>query len=326
MKGMKAEAIIRKSIGSVNSVINIIVLTVIILLLAFAGYALWDSEQIHQAADKSHYAVYKPNTEDGGKSFKELQSVNADIFAWLSVYGTNIDYPVTQGQDNIKYINTNAEGCYSLSGAVFLDYNNSKNFSDFSSILYGHHMEKKKMFGEIGEFSDKDVFDSHQYGNLHFDGKDHGIEFFAFVHTDAYDSMVFNPNVKEEERQIFLDNLLAKAVHKRDIDITTEDNIILLSTCSSGSTNGRDILAGKISGDIYSDPFNKTGANDRKEQLYVDNRRGFLEKIPRWLLWPAGTLTVLLPALILVIKRKRKQHKEKFLLNFSYRNRSEADI
>jgi len=132
-----------------------------------------------------------------------LQAINPEVFSWLTVYGTNIDYPVAQGQDNMKYVNTNAEGKYSLSGSIFLDYNNSKDFSDFNSILYGHHMQKKTMFGEIGSFSNQYFFDSHRYGNLYYGGKDHGIEFFAFIHTSAYDDTVFTPNVTDKNRQAY---------------------------------------------------------------------------------------------------------------------------
>jgi len=218
--GIPALSTRKKIVKGVNSVINMTVLTIIVSLMAFAGYALWDSKQIYQAADKSHYAVYKPAAADEGKSFQELQALNAEVFAWLSVYGTNIDYPVTQGTDNMKYVNTNAEGLYSLSGAIFLDCAASPDFSGFNSILYGHHMEKKAMFGEIGSFADRDMFDTRRYGNLYFGGKDHGIEFFAFVHTDAYDSTVFTAIVAgEQARQAYLNNLLAKAIHKRDATI-----------------------------------------------------------------------------------------------------------
>jgi sortase B len=242
-------------VKSINVIINTSVLIIIMLLSAFAVYALWDSNQLYDSADKANYSIYKPSAADEGKSFKELQSINPEVIAWLSVYGTNIDYPVTQGQDNMKYINTNAEGEYSLSGSIFLDSGNNSSFTDFNSIVYGHHMEKKTMFGEIGAFADKEVFDSHPYGNLYVDGQDYGLEFFAFVHADAYDSTVYTVNVSEENRQDYLNGLLAKAVNKRDIDVTTDDRIIMLSTCSSSSTNGRDILVGRITDKTYEDRF-----------------------------------------------------------------------
>jgi len=253
LKGVKAEVLGGKAIKLANGAVNCFVLAVILLLTTFAGYALWDSNQIHRAADKNIFAHYKPTPANGGKTFKELQALNAEVFAWLCVYGTNIDYPVTQAVDNMKYINTDAEGCYSLSGSIFLDCVNSKDFSDFNSILYGHHMAKKVMFGEIESFLDKEVFISSRYGNLYFDGRDHGLEFFAFVHTDAYDSAVFTPNVKGEQRREYLDGLLGMAIHIRDIGVTEKDHIVLLSTCSLGSTNGRDVLIGRITDETYED-------------------------------------------------------------------------
>jgi sortase B len=306
---MKAEAIVRKALKVTNSIENYIVLMVIVLLIAFAGYALWDSSQIHQTADKSHYMAYKPTAANQGKSFKELQALNADIIAWLSVLGTNIDYPVAQAKDNMKYVNTDAEGLYSLSGSIFLDCNNSNDFSDFNSILYGHHMAYHVMFGEIDSFSDKNVFDSHKYGNLYFDGKEHGIEFFAFIRTDAYDRTVYTPDVQGQQRQTYLDGLLAKAIYIRDVGVTTEDHIILLSTCSSSSTNGRDILVGRITDEVYDDPAIDTTTSDGIWQTGLDDTYSFVKKFPILILLFVLLLLLLLIGCILVIKHRRNKNK-----------------
>ena len=240
-----------------DSIIGILVLTAILLALAFAGYALWDSEQIHSQADKSMYTAYKPTVENEGKTFNELRQINDEVIAWLNIFDTNIDYPVTQGTNNMKYVTTNAEGRYSLSGSIFLDYRNSSDFSDFNSIIYGHNMDKKTMFGEVGYFEDKKYFDSHGYGNLYFDATDHGIEFFAFIHTDAYNSSIFWPNVPEDMRQVYLNGLLEEALHVRDIGVSTEDNIVLLATCSPSTTNGRDILVGRITDRILMEDIDE---------------------------------------------------------------------
>ena len=244
-----------RAIKIIDSIVSNALLVIVVALTAFAFYAFWDSNQAYSAADKSKYEAYKPTVENGGKTFKELQAVNPEVIAWLEVYGTNIDYPVTQGEDNMKYVNTNAECVYSLSGAIFLDAGNSGDFSDFNNILHGHHMEKNKMFGEIDGFSDEGVFDSHRYGNLYYGGRDHGIEFFAYVQADAYDGSVYSPGLNEEEREAYLKNLTGKALCSRDVKVTGSDRIVLLSTCSTDSTNGRDILVGKITGEVFDDPF-----------------------------------------------------------------------
>ena len=305
---MKAQETGRKIIRAANSTVNIIVLAIILLLLAFAVYALWDSKQIHREADKSQYEIYKPSAADEGKSFAELQAINPEVFAWLTVFGTNIDYPVTQGADNMKYVNTNAEGKYSLSGAIFLDSDNSRDFSDFNSILYGHHMEKKKMFGEIESFSDRNVFDTYKYGNLYFDEKDHGIEFFAFLRTDAYDREIFAPAIKVEKQAEYIDNLLRKAAHTRDIGITAMDHIVLLSTCSSDSTNGRDILIGRITDDTFDDAFAGSASNDGSAQLSESGQSG-LYKLP--IPWQLLVLLLILLIIALLVIRKHCTRRKK---------------
>ena len=302
---MKTEERARKAIKAADSIVNYMVLMVVLALVAFAGYALWDSKQLYHAADKSQYAIYKPTVENEGKSFRELQAINPEVIAWLSVFGTNIDYPVTQGEDNMKYVNTNAEGQYSLSGAIFLDSGNSKDFSDFNSILYGHHMEKKAMFGELDSFADKNVFDSHQYGSLYFDGKDHGIEFFAFIRTDAYDSEVFRPNVKsEEDRMVYLATLFLRAMHQRDSGIKSTDRIILLSTCSSNATNGRDLLVGRLTDEVFEDPFRIIMIDE--DDRTAGARDGVVKGINPW---PLLLALALILRVIVLIRRARADKK-----------------
>jgi len=306
---MKAEALGRSAVKYIHSIVNFMVLVVIMLLVAFAGFALWDSDQLYRSADRSNYSIYKPPGEDNSKSFQELQAMNPDVFAWLTVYGTNVDYPVLQGINNMKYLSTNPEGNYSISGSIFLDSENSKDFSDFNSILYGHHMEKRVMFGEIGSFSRKDVFDTHKYGNLFYDGKDHGIEFFKFVHCDGYDSEVFTVNIQEARRQAYLEYLAEKEVNSRDIGVTEEDRIILLSTCSSRTTNGRDILVGRITDEVFEDPFYTEPETNVRQQLFVDSPVRVLDYLINRLPLVIAILVVLIILLILIITYKRKRKK-----------------
>jgi sortase B len=254
---MSAAATIgKKAIRLTNGIINLAVLIVILLLLVFGGYVMWDSGKVYGAASATHYASYKPTAENS-LTFQDLQAINSEVTSWLTVYGTNIDYPVVQGADNMKYINTDAKGRYSLSGAIFLDAKCSPDFSDFSSILYGHHMDKEAMFGEIGLFSDKSYFDARRYGQLYYGGQEHGVEFFAFAHADAYDELVYRTKVVgQDTRQAYLEHLMELAINTRkDVSVTPNDRIVLLSTCSNSSTNGRDILVGKITNQTYADPF-----------------------------------------------------------------------
>jgi sortase B len=281
-----------RAIRIANGLLDTGVLLAVLLLLAAGCYALWDSDRVYREAESANYATYKP-TEDP-ISFEELKALNPDVFAWLTVYGTHIDYPAVQGKDNMEYVNTNAKGNYSLSGAIFLDSGSEKDFSDFASVLYGHHMEKNAMFGELGRFADKDFFDARAYGSLYYGGVEHGLEFFAFLRADAYDGKVFRSGiVGGEESRAYLAMLLETAVHTRETGVTAEDRIVLLSTCTaSAATNGRDILVGRITDEVYADGF-KTAEGTKRQMPAADRLVSLWGLIPFW-------ARPLLPALLLL--------------------------
>ena len=111
------------------------------LLILYGVYAFWDTRQVYDAASAQKYETYKPKKDDS-MSFEQLQAQNSEVIGWLHVYGTKIDYPFTQAEDNSKYVNTDVMGEYALSGSLFLDCMNAPDFSNFNNIIYGHHMEK----------------------------------------------------------------------------------------------------------------------------------------------------------------------------------------
>ncbi|MCL2426615.1 MAG: class B sortase [Oscillospiraceae bacterium] len=301
---MNTKVVVKRSVCVVNFLINLCVLIAIILLIAFGSYSIWDSGQVFSAASSANYATYRPTAEGEADSFADLQLINSDVFGWLTIFGTNIDYPVVQGQDNIRYVNTDAKGGHALSGAIFLDARSSPNFTDFSSIVYGHHMENNVMFGEIGLFSDRDYFDAHEHGMLYFEGKEHGLDFFAFVNADAYDTDIFRARITEqEEQQAYLEMLLDMAVHVRsDVSVTTNDRIVLFATCTSNATNGRDILIGKITDDIQNDPFWTETSNFIVEIPGIDGLSG------QWVRISVGIIVfilIVLAIILICIKRKK---------------------
>lgn len=263
------------------SIVNLAVLALCLLLLSYGCYAIWDSGQIQKGADQARYEVYKP-TEDDTLSFHELQDINPEVFGWLTVYGTGVDYPLVQGEDNEKYVNTDATGEYSLTGSLFLDCRNNRDFTDFNSIVYGHHMAEDKMFGDISDFDDKAYFEEHPYGSLYYRGRTHGIKFFAFLKTDAYDE-IYTPGLAEPgQRRRYLDKIRDQAQNYRDIQVTKEDHLLLLSTCASVLTNGRYILAGKITEQVPENPFiEEKGGHAEKGIRGQDFMTGILG-LPLW--------------------------------------------
>jgi len=258
------------AVKAANQVLNIAVLVAVMAMLALGGYVMWDSSQVYAQASETNYATYKPSDESD-LSFQDLQKINPEVVAWLDVYGTHIDYPVTQGTDNMKYVNTDAMGDYSLSGAIFLDASNSPNFTDINNIVFGHHMDADTMFGELTNFADADYFRIHQYGSLFVDGQTHGIQFIAFVHADAYDESVYDTKVTEQNEDQYVASLENIATNVRgDVSVKAGERLILLSTCAASTTNGRDILVGKITNTAQPDTFPKSADTNTSVVGVVD--------------------------------------------------------
>jgi len=175
------------------------------------------------------------------------------------------------------------------------------------------------MFGEIGLFSDKSYFDARRYGMLYINGQEHGLEFFAFVHADAYDHAVFRNGITgNEAQQAYLDLLLQMAAHTRpDVPVTTEDRIVLLSTCSEASTNGRDILIGKITGETFRDPFlTETTAGRQAIPIpVVDELPDLWSALPLWVQVGVGTMILLLivfAVVLICMNRQRAQRETRY--------------
>jgi len=226
--------------------------------LLFPLYALADDDELIS----NQYSPYRPMRE-GELGFEELQNINPDVFGWINIFGTNIDYPLVQdsGGDNRRYENTNARGEPSMSGAIFLDVQNNTDLTDFNNIIYGHDMARNAMFGQIVSFLEDDVFDAHRYGMLFTGEAYYGIEIFAFLRVDAFDRGIYAPNMSDpDEKEVFIERIFTEALQLREIEVSINDRFVLLSTCTPTGTNGRHILVGVIREEVPEDIF-IAGAN-----------------------------------------------------------------
>ena len=232
-------------------VLTALAAAVLILLLLYAGFALWDTWRIYDRAGVDDSLLqYKPqlSQDEGTLGLADLMKINPDVCAWLTVDHTDIDYPVVQGKDNVRYVNTDVYGNFSLSGSIFLDFRNARDFSDTYSLIYGHHMDGQVMFGELDAFIQQDYFAEHTGGILYLPANTCQIEWFACLKTDAYDPQIFSPgNLSGPEQNALLTHIRETALQYRDIGVTSEDRILSLSTCSDTSTNARIILVGRLS-------------------------------------------------------------------------------
>lgn len=299
------QRVARTAIAVVNFAVDLVIILIVMVLLGFGAYSIWDTNQIYAVADAKVYETYKPSGGDDSPSFAELQVLNPDVLGWITIYGTGIDYPVVQGEDNDEYMNKSATGGFSLGGSLFLDYQNAADFTDYNTIIYGHHMAQSEMFGDIDLFEDQSYFDSHRYGDLYYGGKNHGLELFAMIDADAYDFTLYNSQVTDGASYLVYMKSIAR-YWRDESNVHASDHIVMLSTCADTATNGRYVLYGVIRDETYEDTF-------VEEQTIIQRTiatAGNEGSVPILYLVIAVIVVLLLLAVVLVARHLGKERAE----------------
>ena len=232
---------LRKSVIFANRSVDRIVAIVSALLFLICLYAMIDAYMVYAGAGSSDILRYKPKLGDTAV----LRELSDDAIAWLTVDETKIDYPVMQGKTNEEYLNKDPRGNYSLSGSIFLDFRNNKDFTDSYSLVYGHHMEYGAMFGALDEYVGREFFDAHKTGTLTVvNGKVYKISIFASCKAQATDKVIFDPT--SGDNKSLLDYLDKHAIIFYPQEVSPDSKIIGLSTCQSAENIERIIVFGTL--------------------------------------------------------------------------------
>lgn len=181
--------------------------------------------------------------------FASLWEVNQDVYAWLNIPGTEISYPVVQHPEvDEYYLRRDLEGNYSSEGTLFTEKTyNSTDFSDPAIIIYGHQMQSGTMFGKLQEiYSDPASFDEHQEIIIYLPVEEKHYAVFAAVPYDKW-HILYNYDFSDPEIfQVFLDKIYStrslNAVFSQQVEVSTDDHLLILSTCLKGDSNKRYLV------------------------------------------------------------------------------------
>lgn len=195
---------------------------------------------------------------DNPINFKKLQNENKDIYAWIEIPDTKINYAILQSsskKDDLFYLDHNMYGEYEFSGSIFSQKQNSKDFSDPVTVLYGHNMINGSMFNNLHKFKDADFFKKHKTMYVYTPG--HILEYeivSAYIFDDRHILNTYNFSDKKELKS-YIETItdprsLVKNVRK-DLKITTKDKILTLSTCTS-SDSQRYLVQGVLKNDTIT--------------------------------------------------------------------------
>lgn len=137
----------------------ILVISSYLLIKDFLEYRESNNSSIELVQD---VITEEKNNEDKQKikiDWEKLEDINQDIIGWIRVENTNINYPILQDTDSLKYLKHSYDGKYNNNGSIFTLNDNP--FQDNTTIIYGHNMKSGIMFSELAKYLDKDFFYEH---------------------------------------------------------------------------------------------------------------------------------------------------------------------
>ena len=181
----------------------------------------------------------------------DAYAANNDVVGWLTVDGCEVDNRIFQAADNNKYLRVDEDGNYDVWGCYFLDYINviegGARLTDKVSIIYGHSFEDASEDEKISKLKRyRDAEFAAQHPTIKFDFLNGTSEWQIFSACQIPVTIDYiDPNPYEEKYQAILDYMINNSYVDFGVDVTTDDQILVLSTCTSDE-NVRFILVGKL--------------------------------------------------------------------------------
>lgn len=181
--------------------------------------------------------------------FKAMQEEEcADIYAWITVPGTAVDYPVVQHPEEADYyLNHNLDGSKGYPGGIYTQFYNSKDWDDTNTVIYGHNMGNGTMFASLHNYEDPQFFEENPYVYLYLeDGRVRVYQIFAAYEYSNANLVTTFQLLGEEAYEKYLKEIyeLDGMVNNfsEDIEVTAEDTIITLETCINQKPNLRYLV------------------------------------------------------------------------------------
>lgn len=187
--------------------------------------------------DYSEEEPQAPEETEPRVEFAELKAINKDIVAWIEIPDTPISYPIVKGEDDVYYLTHTFNGTENSAGSIFMETLNSPDFTDMHTILYGHNMKNGSMFGSLMEYESPSYLVAHPLIFIDTEEGSHAYKIFACYRVDA-DSDSYTIGFKADEMYVnFLKKIKERSAYDTGVEVTMEDEIITLSTCTNTGTN-----------------------------------------------------------------------------------------
>lgn len=252
----------KKSKKKVLKSLYVLLVVLCLLCIGVLFFLLVKDQEEEIAMDKQQQMLENAYVEDAAEpgdaveaqkaelpiDFEGLMEENPEIYAWIRVPDTNIDYPILQheGEDQSYYLTRDIHGKSTQAGSIYTEYYNNKHFQDPNTIIYGHNMKNGSMFHNVRYFAEREYFDEHEELYIYMPGKILKYQIInCYVYDDRHLLAAFDLSDEAVHEEYLEDIMRPRSMYtmiREGVELSTEDKLITLSTCVANQPNNRRLL------------------------------------------------------------------------------------
>ncbi len=245
-----------------TNLISNLILVFAVFIFLFSAYKLYTIYAEYNEGDKEYESILEDvitiekteETEEDDTAqetvfrvdFEKLQSINKEVVGWIHFENpSKISYPIMQAEDNDKYLTHTVEGKKNSSGSIFMDANNTANFSDRNTFIYGHNMKNGSMFGQLRKYKNYDFYKENPYFYIYTpDGKEIKYQIYAVCIVEDTSESYNKYYTNDDEYLNYLEYIKSISRYDTGVEVTAQSQLVSLSTCTNVTETQRLLVHG----------------------------------------------------------------------------------
>lgn len=237
----------RNSKKSAKSIVVLLITIICLGIMIYSGYNIfvwWQENQKNKelmGKIEQEVNIYEnKNINDIEKyniDFKALKNTNSDIVGWLKVWGTEVEFPVVKTDNNEFYLTHSLDKSYNTSGWIFADCNNKLDGTDKNIVIYGHNRRDNSMFGTLKNILNKEWYENKNNLFIPFikENERDIYEVFSVYKIEKEDYYITTDFENDLEFKKCIDTIKSRSVKNFNVDVSTKDELLTLSTCANNN-------------------------------------------------------------------------------------------
>ena len=183
--------------------------------------------------------IYNAEFEKLRSKILDLKRQNPDVWGWITVENTNIDYPIMFSGDNDYYLIHSPNKKTNSQGSIFADGRTKPKLQDNKAlVIYGHNMyTTNTMFSALIDYTREDVFNNRRVTITTLDGI-YTFEVFAIYNSSPKYNYIRTNFYNTNDFLNFMRTCESMSLFHKDVEFFEDDMLLTLSTCTS-QTDGR---------------------------------------------------------------------------------------